>query len=261
MTREFKSAPQHVKAVKDRTVTGIFSTYGVTDSYDDIMHAGAFAKTLLERGQKIVHLWQHDFASPPTAIITELRELARDELPSEIRSAYPDAGGGMEVTREYLDTPRGNEVLTAIKAGSPLEMSFAYDAVKYDFAEKPGAKYEWERIRNIREVRLYETSDVLWGANSATVAHSKAMLPFDLLLKQLQAYLAELKEGRRNNAGDQDRINTIARLAAELGADNIKVLEVEAEDEAKSRAAADVALTQKRRARAAALALRLQGVK
>lgn len=260
--REFKSIPQHIKAVQDRTVTGIFSTYGVTDSYDDIVHIGAFAKTLQERGKKIVHLWQHDFASPPTAIISELRELRRDELPAELLSAYPEAEGGMEVTREYLDTPRGNEVLTAIKAGSPLEMSFAYDAVKYDYAEKPGAKYEWERIRNIREVRLYETSDVLWGANSATVAHSKAMLPFDLLLKQLQAYLAELKEGlkegRRNNNGDQERINTIARLAAELGADNISILE--AEESEKSRAA-EQALTQKHRARVAALALRLQGVK
>jgi HK97 family phage prohead protease len=253
--REFKCVPQHIKAVKDRTVTGIFSVYGVADSYDDVVHAGAFTKTLLERGSKIVHLWQHDFSSPPTAIIVELRELRRDELPAEILSAYPEAQGGMEVTREYLDTPRGNEVLTAIKAGSPLEMSFAYDAVKYDFTEKPGAQYEWERIRNLREVRLYETSDVLWGANSATVAEAKVMLPFDLLLKQLQAYAAELREGRRNSAGDQERINTIARLAVELGADNIKVLE--AEDPDKSRAARQ-ALTLARRARAAALALQLQ---
>lgn len=253
--REFKSVPEHIKAVQDRTVTGIFSVFGNLDGYNDRIWPGAFAKTLQERGKKVVHLWLHDFGSPPTAIIDEIRELGRDELPQEIRDTCPEAMGGMQVRRTYLDTLRGNEVLTAIKAGSPLEMSFAYDAVKFDFEELPGAKYEWERIRNLREVRLYETSDVLWGANDATIANAKALLPFDLLLKQLQAHLAELKEGRRNNTGDQERINTIARLAAELGADNVTLLETE--DPAKSRAA-DLALTLERRARVAALALRLQ---
>jgi len=37
------------------------------------------------------------------------------------------------VTREYLDTPRAQEVLANIKAGVPLQMSFAYDAVRYDY--------------------------------------------------------------------------------------------------------------------------------
>lgn len=260
MTRQLKCVPQHIKTIVGREVTGIFSVFGNLDVYDDKAWPGSFTKTIQERGKKVFHLWQHDMDSPAIAVVKSLREIGRDELPAEILADYPEAMGGVEVVREYLDTERGNEILKGLLAGVPYQMSFAYDAIKYDFEAKPDAKYEWERIRNLREVKLYEVSDVLWGANDATRA-AKALLPFDLLLKQMQAYLAELKEGRRNNAGDQDRINTIARLAAELGADNIKVLEVEAEDIAESRAAADVALTQKRRARAAALALRLQGVK
>lgn len=253
MARELKSTPQHIKTVKDRSVIGIFSVFGNADSYDDVIHPGAFTKTLAERGKKVVHLWQHDFGAPPIAVITEIRELTREQLPAELLQEHPEVTGGMEVTREYLDTPRGNEVLAGIKAGSPLEMSFAFDAIKYDFAEKPGAKYEWERIRNLREVRLYETSDVLWGANDATIA-SKSHFPVELLLKQLQAYLGELKAGQRNSAADQERIDSIARLAVELGATNVSLLQ--ADDATKSRAA-DTALTLRSRARSLNLALQL----
>lgn len=251
MTRERKSTPQHIKAISDREVTGIFSVFGNADSYDDVIHPGAFSKTLQERGSKIVHLWQHDFGAPPIAIVKAIRELTRDELPKELLAQHPDVLGGMEVTREYLDTPRGNEVLASLKAGSPLEMSFAFDAVKFDFSEKPGAKYEWERIRNLREVRLYETSDVLWGANDATVA-AKSRFPLPQLLQQLELYVSERKAGSRNSAVDLERIETIARLAVELGATNVSLKE--AEEGAKSRAAA-TALTLQRRARAINLAL------
>lgn len=236
MPRQLKAIDFKVTKIEDRTVTGIFSVFGNLDQYNDKIYPGAFAKTFQERGDRIVHLWQHDMMSPPIAKVTSLRELNRAELPDAVLSAAPEAMGGAEVTREYYDTPRGNEVLTVIKSGAPLQMSFAYDAVKFDFEELPGAKYEWEKIRNLREVRLYETSDVLWGANDATVA-AKGLLPEDFLFKQLLAYLEELKAGRRNAATDQERINTIAKLAIELGADNVKL--AEAEDEAAAPAADD----------------------
>src|SRR5204863_5678851 len=74
----------------------------------------------------------------------------------------------------------------------------------------------------------WETSDVLWGANSATVASKALRIPLDYLLKQLGLHLEEMaKEGRRNASGDQERINTIAKLAIELGADNVKLADEE----------------------------------
>jgi HK97 family phage prohead protease len=256
-TRELKTGSFVVKKVDDRTVTGIFSVMGNLDSYNDVIWPGAFSKTFQERAGKVLHLWQHDFESPPIAVVKSLREISRDELPPQVLEAAPEALGGAEVVREYLDTPRASEVLAGIKAGAPLQMSFAYDAVKYDFQELPGAKYEWERQRNLRELRLYETSDVLFGANDATLASKSLRLPLDVLLKQLgyhlDEWLSEGKEGRRNATGDQARINTIAKLAIELGADNVKLAEPgEQEDEGKqddtgktsSRAAAEsVALT------------------
>src|SRR3954470_19411392 len=219
MPRELKAAPFHVKKVTGSEVVGVFSVLGNLDDYNDKGWPGMFTKTFQERGTKIIHLWQHDFTSPPIALIKGLRELTREELPPDVLAQAPEALGGAEVVREYLNTPRALEVLENIKAGVPLQMSFAYDAVRYDYEELPGAKYEWEKQRNLREVRLWETSDVLWGANSATVA-SKASMPLDFLLKQLSIHLlewqADMKSGKRNAANDQERINTIASLALEL---------------------------------------------
>jgi HK97 family phage prohead protease len=247
--RELKAAPFHVKKVAGSEVTGVFSVLGNLDDYNDKGWPGMFTKTFQERGTKILHLWQHDFSAPPIALIKGLRELTREELPADVLAQAPEALGGAEVVREYLNTPRALEVLENIKAGVPLQMSFAYDAVRYDYEELPGAKYEWEKQRNLREVRLWETSDVLWGANSATVA-SKASLPLDFLIKQMSIHLlewqADFKSGRRNAAGDQERINTIASLALELGADNVKLAAADAETAAEdsdkvSRLAAEAA--------------------
>lgn len=251
--REYKSTPQWVKKIDGRTVTGIFSVFGNIDSYGDIVMPGAFAKTFAERGAKMVHLWQHDFSSPPTAIIRSLREIGRDELPQDVLSQFPEALGGAEVTREYLDTPRGNEVLAAIQAGSPLQMSFAYDPVKFDFGEQ-GDRH----VRYLRELRGYETSDVLWGANDATVA-AKFGLPFDALLKALETHLAAVKAGRRHSDADMRLLNAIHHTIVDLGCDNCKGLIDETEDTPKSRAA-DEALTRpdySRKLRAAQQALAL----
>lgn len=259
MNRELKVGPTHVKKIDGNLVTGIAAVMGNLDSYDDRIWPGSFTKTLRERYGKIYHLWQHDFDCPPIAQITELREVGRDELPPVVLQEAPEAMGGLLVTREYLPTPRAAEVLENLKAGVPLQMSFAYDAIKYDFEEKPGAKYEWERIRNLREVRLYETSDVLWGANDATVAAKGAFpievlikhlagrelpldiivenlgtreLPIEMLVKNLGDRALDLsvlvshierqaKAGRRNAADDLERINTIGTLAVELGATSV----------------------------------------
>jgi HK97 family phage prohead protease len=168
--KEIKSSKCQTKTINGRTVIGVFAVFGNFDSYRDRIMPGAFAKTIQERSKKIYHLWQHSFGEPAIATVTGIRELSRDELPSEIVLEYPEALGGVEVTREYLDTPRANEVLEGLKAGVPYEMSFGFDAIKTDYEEIEG-----RMVRNVREVRLYETSDVLWGANSATLA-SKALL-------------------------------------------------------------------------------------
>ena len=235
---EYKSMPAHFKAVQDRSATGLYSVFGNLDSTLDIVHPGAFTKTVQERSNRMLFLWQHNFNQPPVAKIDSVREIGREELPADVRAQYPDASGGMEVTRTYLDTPRGNEILANIKADVPLQQSFGFDAVKYDYTDLPDGK----TIRNLREVKQYEISDVLWGANDATRA-AKSWLDLDTLIQQLTLHLAEMKSGARHSATDIKALNAIHAMAVELGATNCAGMVDPEADAAKSRAA-ELALTQ-----------------
>ena len=236
--REFKTVPQYIKAVNDMTVDGIFSVAGVLDSYGDIVEPGAFTKTFAERGDKTLHLWQHDFWSPPPAVIENLEEVGRADLPAIIRAEFPEATGGALVSRTYIESERAQEVLAAIKAGSPLEMSFGYDTIRYE-VRMDEEDEEAAAIRHLIELRLWETSDVLWGANSATVANKRLPpIAIETVLDALDNYLCALKEGRRNASSDAGRINQIALLAFELGADNIKIVD-DTEDDDKSQQSQD----------------------
>jgi HK97 family phage prohead protease len=213
---ELKSIPNAVKAVEGRTVTGIASVFGNVDEQLDRIWPGAYQKTITERRSKFRHLWNHDFFMPPTASIDDIREVGRDDLPESVLSVAPEAMGGLQVTRTYLDTPRGNEVLAGIKAGAISEMSIGLDPVRFDFSEVEG-----KRIRELREIRLWETTDTLWGANEATAASKSVAL--DLLLKQLEMYLEQLtKAGARHSAKDTEMLNAIHRMAVDLGATQCK---------------------------------------
>lgn len=220
--RETKSIPAaEIKAERDgRIITGICSVFGNVDDWGDRVHPGAFTKTISEGRGRAKHLWNHDFSKPPIASIKELREVGRDGLPAEILEFAPEATGGLLVKREYY---AGNElselVFEAIKAGDITEMSFGFDATKFDFS-KDGEN----QIREIREVRLYDTSDVLWGMNNATLAQKSFFgMTAEIFLSNLPLAIAEyeknLKAGRRNSAQDAAIIQGIHEAAVKLGFD------------------------------------------
>jgi uncharacterized protein len=162
---EYKALPQYVDSIIDRTVSGFASVMGNIDSGDDIVHPGSFRKSIAERVKRIRHLWQHRTDQPPIAVIKSIREVGREHLPADLIRDFPEATGALLVEREYLDTPRADEVLKGIKSGAINEMSFGFEIVKKDFA-KVGDRM----VRNLRELALWESSDVLWGMNSATRA-------------------------------------------------------------------------------------------
>lgn len=182
---EYKSVPSFTsKDIDGRTVTGLAAIFGNVDAFGDRIFKGAFKKTIKENSKRVKHLWQHDGRVPPVAAIKEMVEVGRGSLPQEVKDAFPEAKGGLQVTRDYLDTPRGSEVLEGIKSGAINEMSFAFDTIKVDFEGDADEK----QIRNLRELKLWDTSDVNWGMNEATVA-AKSAAPFKIieLVKTLQA--------------------------------------------------------------------------
>lgn len=236
--RQFKSAPilytapgskgktlvEAGKAVADeRVVSGIVCVHGNVDSGSDRSHPGAFTKTLAEGRSRVRHLWNHSFSNPPTAAIQELKELTKDELPAEIFEFAPEATGGLYVSRKYLKSARGDEILEAIVEGAVTEMSYGYATIRYDYETLNEGTAEELRIRNLYEMRLYDTSDVLWGMNDSTLADiGKALTgdgaPLEAQLKAALAVLKNLsvKEGRRNSDADAALVKQIHELAVQL---------------------------------------------
>ena len=175
---ENKAFSCYTKEIQDRTVTGITALFGNVDYSGDRIHKGAFKKTIKENFRHFRHLWQHSYGQPPIARIDALEEVDRSDLPEQVLKEAPEVTGGLQVTRTYLETPRAEEVFKGIIAGALNEMSFAYDVIKSDFDEEPDEDgKKTTLIRNLRELRLWDTSDVNWGANPATVG-AKAALPY-----------------------------------------------------------------------------------
>ena len=149
---EHKTLTFEVKAVDftGRTLEGYAAAFGNIDAVGDIIHPGAFRKTLSERGQRITVLWQHD----PNEPIGRLMEAREDER-------------GLYVKAVISDTTRGRDALALLKDGAIGEMSIGYDAVKGGVDYSKSA--EGKSIRNLREIKLYEFSLVTFPANEQAV--------------------------------------------------------------------------------------------
>jgi len=138
--------------IEGRTLEGHVAIFGNIDRVDDIIHPGAFTKTIAERGQKVKFLWQHDPGEP----------LGRPLVMQE-------DGKGLFVKALISDTQRGRDALALLKDDAINQMSIGYDPISFDYTKK-GEK----TIRNLREVRLHEFSLVTFAANEeATVTALK----------------------------------------------------------------------------------------
>jgi HK97 family phage prohead protease len=217
--RELKTnLPGSVKGIDGRNVTGICAVFGNVDAGRDRMWPGSFTKTIAEAGRNAKHLWNHSFYDPPTAVIKSLAEVGRDALPADVLTLAPEATGGLEVTREYLNTERADEILEGITKGAINQMSFGFDPKKWDFTDNGGEAYS--RVRELREVQLLDTSDVLWGMNDATVA-SKSFknMPLELILSALAFHVSSIKADAPTPAFEQNRqlVTALVKAALDLG--------------------------------------------
>jgi len=152
-----------------------FAIFGNIDQGDDIIHPGAFTKTFAERGGKVKVLDAHRTDSIMRAIAKPplmLREARREELPAELLTKHPDAAGGAFAKVQMLmDTPEGRGAFIRLRDKAVDEWSFGYDVLDVDFSQamKDGKEIT---VRNLRTLKLYEISAVLFGMNEATTTVS-----------------------------------------------------------------------------------------
>lgn len=219
--RESKKLPfgEIKSASTDRIKVGICAVFGNVDDGWDRIHPGAFTKTINEGRDRVLHLWNHDGNRLPTANILDLKEIGRNDLPSEVLDYAPMATGGLLVKREYLNNQKAKDVLECIEKGIIKEMSIGFNTVKCDFSVE-----DQKEIRELREVRLFDTSDVNWGMNDATVA-VKSLYDHnpELCLSQYHEILiklySDIKAGRVISALNVEKLNSIHQTLIDLGSD------------------------------------------
>lgn len=163
--------------LKSRIITGYASKFGNIDHHGDMMMQGAFTKTLKERGtegkNQIWFLHNHNSANP----------LGKPNVLKE-------DGFGLYFEAPIVDTTIGNDVLKLYDAGLINEHSIGFSTIK---EQKIEAKAQDPMHYQIQEVKLYEFSSVLWGANEDTPFLGMKSLDaksledrFNLLYKQLR---------------------------------------------------------------------------
>jgi len=197
---EYKVMPVYTLKVDQAqgVVEQVVAVFGNVDLGGDRIWPGAFAKTIQERGLKIRVLDQHQTDSIMRVIGKPLaiREIGRAELPTELLQEYPTATGGLLTKTQYLlDTPEGLGAFARISSGAVDEASIGFDALDTDYtSENIGGKQV--AVRNLRTLRLWEYSPVIWGMNSATMVLSakgdSSHMNFETIFK---ACLARLEAG------------------------------------------------------------------
>ena len=143
---EYKS---HFGGVKDfdmkkRIVTGYLSAFGNEDKTDDIMVRGAFTKSINERKDDIFFLNQHKWEQPHG----KFKVLSEDEKGLYFEST------------PLTDTTYSSDLLKLYDAGIINEHSIGYTTIQSENNEKG--------LRLLKEVKLYEGSNVTIGANPLT---------------------------------------------------------------------------------------------
>ena len=168
-------------------VDAVFAVMGNIDLGLDVIHPGAFTKTFMEQGRKVKVLDQHRTDSTEAVIgkPLELREIGVDELPATLKAEYPQAtGGAFARVQMLMDTYLGREVFIRLRDQALNEWSFGYDALDVDY-ETVTLNGKQEEIRNLRTLKLYEISPVIWGMNPATTttgakAKQEEEKPYDI---------------------------------------------------------------------------------
>ena len=131
--------------MKNKIVTGYLSSFGNKDYDDDIIMRGAYKKSITERKNDIYFLNQHDWKQPHGKFnVLEERE----------KGLYFES-------TPLIDTSYSMDALKLYQAGIVKEHSVGYQVMKEEYSKNDQANI-------IKEIKLYEGSNVTLGANSNT---------------------------------------------------------------------------------------------
>lgn len=169
---EYKDITGGVEDVdaKKRVVTGYLSKFDNIDHHNDIMDAKAFNKTLAERKDNIFFLNQHEWKQPH----------------GKFAELYTDSYGLKFVSNPLPDTSYSKDALILYEEGIIKEHSVGFVTEKDEY--KDG-------VRTIKEVKLYEGSNVTLGANSQAIFTGLKSLTQEDIEDRVKSILKAFKRG------------------------------------------------------------------
>lgn len=172
MTMQYMVFPFHMKAASEADnngkISGYGSIFGNTDSYNEIVMKGAFAKTLNSmRPKQIKMLWQHDAAQP----IGYWDGLKEDQIGLSGDAIMP------------LDIPSVKEAYQKAKAGLLDGLSIGY------MVRKGGFEILDDNTTLLKDLDLKEISLVTFPANPLAIVSNVKNFQFS------SKHLAELLIG------------------------------------------------------------------
>jgi HK97 family phage prohead protease len=137
-------------APETRTVKACWSRIGNLDLDNDIIIASAFTKTIAERGPLGKNMvW---------SLVDHRADMAHTlGKPKEL---YIEGDMLIAVT-DLVETECGEDAIKLYEAGLINQHSIGFSTIKSEYDSQTG-------VRTITELKLYEGSAVLWGANPET---------------------------------------------------------------------------------------------
>jgi HK97 family phage prohead protease len=152
---------------ESRTVKACWSRIGNVDLDNDIIVAEAFTKTIKERGPKGKNMiWSLvDHKADMSHTLGKPKELYIE-------------GDMLVAVTDLIETECGEDAIKLYEAGLINQHSIGFSTLKSDVNQKTG-------VRTITELKLYEGSAVLWGANPET-----PMLGFKSEIKETKENLS-----------------------------------------------------------------------
>lgn len=180
---EYKNFTAEIKDIdaKSMTVTGYWSKFGNVDYDDDIIAMGAATKTIAERGpmgsNEIFFLNQHNWSQPHgKPMVLEAQEK------------------GIYFESKIAPTSYGKDALVLYAEGIVVQHSIGFSTVKADYDQKTG-------VRTIKEIKLYEGSNVTLGANPETPFTGFKSLTMAEINDQISKMMKLLKDGSLTDEG------------------------------------------------------------
>ena len=162
-----------------RRVKAVWSRMNNVDLDNDIIVPEAFTKTLTERGPAGKNLvW---------SLVDHKADM--NNVIGKPESLYVEGDALIAIT-PIVGTEKGTDMLKMYEAGLINQHSIGFSTLKSDWQDQS------QNVRVIKEVKLYEGSAVLWGANPETPTISVKSQSKEDLNNRLEKLLKAFRNGK-----------------------------------------------------------------